>query len=198
MQVKLPSQNYFGITAASSETPDSFEIFKFVVKTTTSVTREEPNRQKFIPSDNQNEASRQAAANSIPDSDAGSFKSQQEQFADLHNRLQLMSHSIDNLYREVSKYQNLAQGRHHETQTNLATREQMSSLDGRLQGIENSISRLSNDFRSKDYTGHFNDIHASLKARHDSLLEVLPGTMGHGKLTSPIIKIRDLLSKVAD
>ena len=108
----------------------------------------------------------------------------------------MMSHSIDNLYREVSKFQNLAQGRHHETQTNLATREQMSSLDGRLQGIENTISRLSNEFRSKDYTGHFNDIHASLKARHDSLLEILPGTMGHGTF-QPLIfmKVGDILSQ---
>ena len=189
MQVKLPSENFFGVTAASSETPDSFEIFKFIVKTTTSVTREEPKRQKLVPADDQNEASRQAAPESVPDADAATFKSQQEQFADLHNRLQMMSHSIDNLYREVSKYQNLASGRHHETQSMLATREQMTTLDGRLQSIEITLSGLRNEFRSKDYTGHFNDIHASLKARHDSLLEILPRTMGHGMSASDFLSL---------
>ena len=181
-QIKLPSDNNFGITAASSETPDSFEVFKFVVKTTTSYAREEPRKQKVIPPvEKAEQVIPEASSEQIKDSDASSIKSQEAQFADLHNRLQLMSHSMDNLFREVTRSSSLSQVRQSELQSTLLTKDHMKILEDRFQNIENALAQLRKDVNSKDYTGHFNDIHSSLKTRHDNLLASLPETMGHGK-----------------
>ncbi|KAF1925767.1 concanavalin A-like lectin/glucanase [Didymella exigua CBS 183.55] len=52
-KVKLPQDYYFGISAASAENPDSFEVHKFIVSTTTSHTREEPVRERVPDTRNQ-------------------------------------------------------------------------------------------------------------------------------------------------
>ena len=117
----------------------------------------------------------------IKDSEASSIKSQDAQFADLHNRLQFMSHSMDNLFRELSRSSSLAQARQSELQSTLLTKDHVKALEDRLQNIESLVAQLRKDVNSKDYTGHFNDIHNSLKTGHDNLLASLPDTMGHGK-----------------
>ena len=57
----------------------------------------------------------------------------------------------------------------------------MKILEDRFQKIENSLAQLRKDVNSKDYTSQFNEIHNSLKDRHDNLLVSLPETVGHGK-----------------
>ena len=184
----MPSDNYFGVTAASSETPDSFEVFKFIVKTTTSYAREEPRKQQVIPPIAKvEEVTPDSASEKVKDSEASSIKSQDAQFADLHNRLQLMSHSMDNLFRELTRSSSLAQARQSEMQSTLLTKDHVKALEDRLQKIESSVTQLRKDVNSKDYTGHFNDIHTSLKTGHDNLLASLPDTVGHGKSSQNVL-----------
>ncbi|KAL9120764.1 MAG: hypothetical protein Q9187_002681 [Circinaria calcarea] len=185
-QVKLPSENYFGITAASSDTPDSFEIFKFVLKTSNSYAREEPRRQtKPPPVQNQDQGSQQQANQPITheqvkDAAASSIKTQDTQLADVNNRLQTMSHSMDNLFREVTKLAGLAQERHNEVQQKVQqTASQLNAVEDRLRKIEDALVNIRKEISSKDYSRQFSEIHKSLEARHANLLERLPDTMGH-------------------
>ncbi|MCJ1307374.1 hypothetical protein MMC25_001020 [Agyrium rufum] len=199
-QVKLPGGNYFGVTAATSETPDSFEVYKFVVSTTSSTTREEPNRQQPISldgrhpaskqpisSDNRNAASKQheqAATDKIetvPDADAASITTQQEQFRDLHVRLQIMAHTVENMYREVLSLKSEALGRIVEASETAPTKHQVELIDTRLDTLEKSMQNLKTEVKAgmKDYTYHFNDVHASIKARNDHLLDQLPSRLAH-------------------
>ena len=187
-QVKLPSDNYFGITAASSDTPDSFEIFKFVLKTSNSYTREEPRRQTNPPpaqnqdQGSQHQESQQITNDQMKDPPASSMKNQDSQLTDLNNRLQTMSHSMDNLFREVAKSAGLAQERHTEVQQKIQqTSLQLNAVEERLRKIEDALSKFREEFNSKDYSRQFMDIHKGLEARHANLLERLPDTVGHSK-----------------
>ncbi|RAL60543.1 hypothetical protein DID88_009739 [Monilinia fructigena] len=108
-KIKLPLGYVFGVTAASAENPDSFEIFKFVV-TTDSHTPDNQvqnhagqNQQQFQaannppPNQQQNHQQNQGQDQrlDIPgETPASDYKSSDAQFADLHNRLQAMMKHI--------------------------------------------------------------------------------------------------------
>jgi mannose-binding lectin 1 len=111
---------------------------------------------------------------------ASSITSQDARFADLHNRLQTLGSTVDNIFRENVRRSNLADGQHQELLAALATQDQVRTLESRLQSMEASIAELRREIGAKDYTGQFNDLHAGLKVRHDALLQQLPEKMTHG------------------
>ena len=184
IQVLLPSNNYFGITAASSETPDSFEIFKFVTSVPSSSIPQQPLREKIPPQQQQQvpiQDNSRSSSQAIEDALASSISSQEAQFADLHNRIQHHGHAIDIVYSEVQRTAERLQGRVEELHRELAKMEQIRPLESRIAGLENSISALRAEFSKRDYTAQFNEIHNSLKVRHDAILSDLPEKMGHGE-----------------
>lgn len=98
-KIKLPPGNELGITAASAETPDSFEVFKLV--TTTDSHNPEAKQESSSPaaSGEQPPAAQPGggeipAASDPPEAPASQFETSSSQFADLHNRLQSMMRHI--------------------------------------------------------------------------------------------------------
>jgi mannose-binding lectin 1 len=106
-KIKLPRGNFFGLSAASAENPDSFEVFKFV--TTTDQHAADSAAQQEIHDTGYGAAKAQprgeppatnGKGGTIPsyseadDVPASQFHSSAEQFADLHNRLQSMMKHI--------------------------------------------------------------------------------------------------------
>ena len=122
-RARLPRGYYFGITAATSEQPDSFELFKFALSAPQGAKKNAPpapppkikeqpkTQEQHEPIKgrgvHQDGNLRTPGPGKVPsteefrewsdnwrnlqgeeDKDAKSFKSQEEQFADLHNRLQ--------------------------------------------------------------------------------------------------------------
>lgn len=111
-KISLPSGYYFGITAATGEQPDSFEVNKFIV--TSSIPHDHENVVKggAPPINNQqipNPPQLQkldrfpGAPEAIPDKPAEEIKSQTDQFADLHNRLQTLSHQVAMVFAELEE-----------------------------------------------------------------------------------------------
>jgi mannose-binding lectin 1 len=161
-KIKLPLGYNFGITAASAENPDSFEVFKFVT-TTESHTPDITDPSLLVSNSgmgsnqnqNQNQnaggqTQTQAATGDIPaysdpaDAPASSYQSSGEQFADLHNRLQVMMKHINTLNRAHDMYAQQAEKRHEE----LAA--QISRLEGsleRLAEMQKKVGELQSDVR---------------------------------------------------
>jgi mannose-binding lectin 1 len=134
-KITLPSDYSFGISAASAETADSFEIFKFVLSTTSSTTREEPTKS---PPQNAHAAPEDAKASTIV--------SQESQFADLHDRLQNMAHVLDGVYEEVVKLSLLSEGRHQEIARNFVSGDKLNAMDQKLQSIETTVQGYQQQF----------------------------------------------------
>ena len=159
----MPQYYNFGITAASAENPDSFELYKFLLFTSGSVTREEPRRAQTPYGEQPN-----INANTPPDTSAPSVD-QTAQFQDLHNRLQTLTHSIDSLYNEVRVLADRSEARHQELSRNVISPDRLDTIDIRLHGIETIV---------RGYQGQFSGLESSLKDTHSSLAENLPKHMG--------------------
>ena len=174
IQIKLPQNYIFGISAASAETPDSFEVYNFIVSTTSSTSREEPrhdnpHRSPPVPDDPTDETP------------ATSFKTQDSQFADLHERLVEMSHGINHLYRQLSTLAASAEERHQDLTKKLSSSEQPHGLDARLQAIERTLQTIQKDVEGKDYQGQIAKLQDTLRDSHSNLAESLPLAMHQSK-----------------
>ena len=167
----MPPGYHFGITAASAETPDSFETYKLMV-TTSQTTREEPGRVQPPPDQQQyinpNPPPQDIPAAQIPNNDA--------QFEDLHNRLQSLAHSIDNLFYEVKALGEKSESRHNEiNRRSVSSTDRINAMDVKIQGIE----RIEKTVR--EYQSQFSTLQNLLKDSHSSLAESLPRHMGDRK-----------------
>ena len=135
----MPKDYYFGITAGSAETPDSFEVNKFVVFS--SNTREEPFRAPPPPPQQPN-----TPVNAPPETLASQYTSSEAQFEDLHNRLQILAQSVDNLVHymdsimgEVQRLASDSSGRHSEVIRNTNQGDKLHALESKLDGVTGSI-----------------------------------------------------------
>lgn len=147
-KIKLPLGYNFGLSAASAENPDSFEVFKFVVTTEShtpdvidpassqNTYHEYGQAQAQAPISEQNTPQNLAQAGSIPafndppDLPAEQIKDSSAQFADLHNRLQAMMKHISAISRDLTQSQSTSTLRANNLQADFARMEtQLSKLD---------------------------------------------------------------------
>jgi mannose-binding lectin 1 len=116
--VALPEGYHFGITASTGESnPDQIEVYKFQVSSNSgqqirgNVNQAQDSGNQAQNSGNQPQSSPNKGTHkldafpgiveAVPDRNAEDFKSQTEQFSDLHNRMQAMSHHIGNVFVEL-------------------------------------------------------------------------------------------------
>jgi mannose-binding lectin 1 len=180
-KIKLPLGYSFGMSAASAETPDSFEVFKFVT-TTESHTPDvqDPNsgnQQQFggageAQTQNQNkDPGAIPAFGDPPEVPADTIRSSDAQFADLHNRLQAMMKHISALSRDLNHYQANAKSEIDKITAQLSRFEQsISKLDG-LANMEKKIDEIKGDVRQTK-----SDLHNSLDRHVTSLKSTVRDT----------------------
>jgi mannose-binding lectin 1 len=191
-KVRLPLGYNFGITAASAENPDSFEVFKFVV-TTESHTPDmaDPNPpaaqqagQQFAAVGNEQAGQAQApVANQSPnDGTIPSFSDPPEvpastiidsaaQFADLHNRLQAMMKHISALNRDISHFQASSTSRSSKLD------EQISSLQREVAGLSllKSMDKKLDEIR-QDVRQTKSDLHNALDRKVEGIRQEVRST----------------------
>ena len=187
-KIKLPLGYSFGISAASAEHPDSFEVFKFVT-TTESHTPDvqDPNignQQGFggageAQTDNQNNNQDPDASPGFsdpPEVPADSIRSSDAQFADLHNRLQSMMKRISTLNRDISHFQAMAKTENDKIAAQLSRFEaSISKVDG-LAGIERKIDEIKGDVKQtksevlNSLEGHVSGLKSTVTDTHHSMI----------------------------
>jgi lectin, mannose-binding 1 len=187
-RVSLPAGYYFGVTAATSDNPDSFEISKFVVSTVSSsgaqlnaARQNSPTLEKLDRFPGSPEA--------LPDTVAEDIKTQADQFADLHNRLQAMTHQIANLFGEFDIIRRKIDEKHDQVLSSLpaagssnqhggATATDCADLRRRLEGIERIVLTVQRDVEGKDYRQHLNDMQLAIDNLKGGLTDHLPDRLG--------------------
>ena len=193
-KIKMPSGGYgFGITAASAEVPDSFELYKFIVTTAQGITREEPRRmfdhhedmahhgpqqdfhqaqQDFLQQKHHQQQQQQQGDHPSDFPASQLFANQDAQFEDLHNRLQFMSHGIDYVMSSVEALTRQSEGQHQEVARNVMSADRLEAMDARIKSIEQTV---------KEYQDEFRALHQTLKSSHLSLGESLTASIGDSK-----------------
>lgn len=186
-QVRLPSGYNFGLTAASADSPDSFEVFKLAVLTEDNNLQQQRKTRPAHLDQNQNQdqdqeqkqvkkprmvfgRSGQTVAedpydNVIPDEEPEDIVSSKAQFADLHNRLQSVNHHLSTIFRSIGKNANTDEARHAELSSMI---DDLKGLMGRLEKVdvlEQRIRDLTTEMRStrQEMAGRLRDSEASIR-----------------------------------
>jgi len=212
-KVRIPRGYYFGLTAATTETPDSFELFNLLVsspqvgKVDRRAPRDEPRGQQQQQQQQQHQHQHQqqhqpqhgGKVEKLPkeqsfhewrmeygeeDHEAAYYKSQEEQFSDVHNRLQALTHHmltlqthLDIVYDRVGSLHSEEQEMRTELRNARIPREQIDKMDARLARIENLATQIANAITAKDYSKHFEELRNTLKEHHSNLLYSVPDTV---------------------
>lgn len=210
-KIKMPLGYYFGVSAASAENPDSFEVFKFVTTTDSHVpdVGGSPEMEQIIAApdtaqqplfENQNQNQPQGTTpGDIPsyaEAPAEKFTSSAEQFADLHNRLQAMMRHVSTQNQAFSTYQQQSLLRH-------------ESLLQRITAIESSLKQDTNAKTLKDIQAdvrqtkadlhnaldkHVAGLRSDVRDSHVSVLGTLASTgTGLGKFVLVVVGSQGVL-----
>ena len=73
------------------------------------------------------------------------------------------------------------EARHTDVMQKLAPKDQIATLDARLQRIESLLQTIQRDLEGKDYSGRFNQLQDTLRSSHLSLTENLQSHFMTGK-----------------
>ncbi|TGJ79224.1 hypothetical protein E0Z10_g9533 [Xylaria hypoxylon] len=173
-QITIPPGYQFGITAASADNPDSFELFKLVVMTENLAAKLQgtpPAHQQQNDGQDQAKAQTSYGRNSqnsqnsqntnsprsadfddvIDDASADSITSSKAQFADLHNRLQSVNHHLSTIFRQGAGMNNMNEKRHEETSQMINDLKQsLSKLDklDKLEWLTSEMTKMQRDIQN--------------------------------------------------
>ncbi|KAJ5782491.1 hypothetical protein N7457_004265 [Penicillium paradoxum] len=182
-KVHLPAGNTFGITAATPENPDSFEIFKFILESaegqgSTIPPNQGSNSQQQIPKEETIRVAPPVANQRAPDSATVNAAGVAAQFADISGRLQLTTKAANTIVQEMKNQAQLAEKRHTELLQKTGAQDrlfasQLVQFDARLTRVEQLLQTVQRDLENKD--GRFNQLHETLRSSHLSLSENLQG-----------------------
>lgn len=161
----LPTDYTFGLTGASSDPPDSFEVFKFALSPSSPSTARNPRQ---IRPDNPSTPDFRSAA---PDT---SSSITQTQYEDLNNRLNLLSKSISNLFTILTTQSTTLQSNHDTLLSRLPNTNLISTLDNRISNLDRLVSTLASDLKSSDHSTQFRKLSEQVAKTHEHVTEHVP------------------------
>ncbi|KAK3047463.1 hypothetical protein LTR09_011092 [Extremus antarcticus] len=172
-QIVLPSGYYFGVTAATADQPDSFEIYRFIVSSVASGGQQQGQQQQVLkgvkggPPQLERLDRFPGAPEAVPDRMADDIKSQQEQFADLHNRLQGLTHQVANVFGEFEQLGRKLEERHTQLLSSMPggfPSDKIDSLGRRMENLEKTLEQVRRDVEGKDYREHLNQLNVAIES----------------------------------
>lgn len=196
-KIKLPEGYHFGISASSAENPDSFEVQKFLVSTTSSTTREEPKKmeqhQQQSHDQQQHQQTQQrmqqkvggkTSIDDIPqmlsDVLAGSINSQADQFADLHNRIQIINHRVSAIYDIIERMERDNANRFNDLMSRvIPTDDRSAAVLRNVEKVERTTMEVLRDLESKDFKDMLRAVHNAIQDNHHSLSSSVPQAVEH-------------------
>lgn len=136
------------------------------------------NQQTMQSSGGQTSSSANKIPDELPDTLAASIKSQEAQFADLHNRLQILNHQVQNIFKELE----LLTSKEEERWTQLMSRivpvhDQVVETQQVQSRIEKIVNALQRDIEGKDYKETLASLQNAVRDTHSSLMRQLPQSM---------------------
>jgi len=177
-KIRIPNGYNFGITAASADNPDSFEVFKLVVLSDDNNSHQHQEQGSAhpdayakpqemgskIPTENKQAPppphgqkmsfgrSGQVADDpfdsAIPDQEATKIAGTAAQFADLHNRLQSLNHHLTSIFRALGQHAGIGEQRHEETSIMIGELKGLMTKLDRLESIDNRVHEIETQMRA--------------------------------------------------
>jgi mannose-binding lectin 1 len=113
---------------------------------------------------------------------AGNIQSQQDQFADLHNRIQIMSNRLFDMADKVETMHKENEQRWNELMHRIVPIDDRGAATVRnVEKVERTTMQILRDLESKDFKDMMNQIHRALENNREGLKATLPIVMGDSK-----------------
>ena len=170
-KVTLPADYVFGVTAASADPPDSFEIYKFAVSHGSKASSPPPPP----PPTPKNEQNAKAGGNTQQPiaSNKNSEGTLNTQFDSLNNRIQALSKTIDTLYSEVQTSRQVQK----EILDLLRSSNVQGNIDSKLNNVDRLVSEIHRDVKATDHKNEYAKLNAKIEKTHESVTEHVPGRL---------------------
>lgn len=162
-KVSLPADYNFGITAASSDPPDSFEVFMFAVQ---------PGGSAMATRRNADRGSPQPVVNNGGQNDAHMGTSA-SQFEEVHHRLQALSTSINSLSTDIQ----LTRQVQSEILQLLQSSNVQGAIDSKLNNMERLVNEMHREIKSTDHRAEYNKLNQQIAKTHEGITEHIPGRL---------------------
>lgn len=160
-KVTLPADYTFGITAASSDPPDSFEVYKFAVIESGSPRNTYTGSQQPI-------VNTGATAG-----DASSFGASLQQFDDLHNRIQALSKTVEGLAADIQ----FTRKKQEEILSLLRSSNVQGAIDSKLNNVDRLVGEIHREVKSTDHKQNYEKLSAQIEKTHEGIHEHIPGRL---------------------
>jgi lectin, mannose-binding 1 len=217
-KVKIPLGYNFGISAASAENPDSFEVFKLVTTTEShtpdvvdpNAEQQQQDQQRWMANsdpkspnynirrgreppqpNNPGTGDIPSFSSDPPEVPAASIQNSNEQFADLHNRLQAMMKHISALNRDFINFQTNSATRHAElikTISNLeAAFNRLNDINAKLGEIQADVRQTKQDLHNS-LDRHISGLKNEVRSGHSTVMGTIAGLgTGVGKFVLVVV-----------
>lgn len=187
-KIVLPRGNYVGVSAASAETPDSFEVFKLTVSGETpppdadTPQPEIPISSEQVPADDANvkfdDDPAYVSAESIID--------HAKQFQDLHNRLQSVMKHVSAFQRDMNQFKSQSIVRHNELKSLISALPnpaanlpppkefpfaQLNQMEQKMLNLENKLEKV---LKQVEDPKRWTDLHQAVREQHNEVFRHLP------------------------
>ncbi|KAG9377641.1 hypothetical protein A1F94_012044 [Pyrenophora tritici-repentis] len=110
---------------------------------------------------------------------AANIRSQQDQFADLHNRIQIINNRVYEIYETVELIHKTNNDRWNDLMTRIVPIDDRGAATIRnVERVERQTAQILKDLESKDFKDMMKEIHRALAFSHNTIVEGMPGIMG--------------------
>ena len=157
-KVTLPADYNFGITAASADPPDSFEVFKLAISSSASTSNSYTDAQQSV------------VDTGSGDVHTGSWASQ---FEDLHDRIQAVAKSVDSLAIDIQSTQKVQQ----EMLALLRSSNVQGAMDSKLNNVDRLVGEIHRDIKATDHKAEYDKLNQQIAKTHEGITEHIPGRL---------------------
>ena len=113
---------------------------------------------------------------------AGSIKSQADQFADLHNRIQIINHRVNEIYDMLERLETDSHNRHNDVMNRVApTDDRINGIVRNVEKIERISMELQRNLESKDFKDMLNRVHNAIQDSHSGLSSTVPDAVNQSE-----------------
>jgi lectin, mannose-binding 1 len=187
-KVALPAGNVFGVTAATPDNPDSFELFKFLV-----TPGAQPAAQQFSEQTTQQQIPVEVRAESNDRSNSINLGSLDDMNSRIHQIVQevsQISRHLDERHQELlnrilsvsSSSSGSSSGPPSDSSQNDA---RLGAITDRLRRIENTLTDMQRD-GGRDYRNQLNKLQKTIENSHVSLTEALQTSIFNSRPLPPL------------
>jgi lectin, mannose-binding 1 len=109
---------------------------------------------------------------------AATVQSQQDQFADLHNRIQIINHRVNTMYDLLEKFVRDQDERYNHIMGRMVPmHDQVSAVQRNVEKVERTTMETLRDLESKDFKDMLKQVHESIERSHNALGTSMPLAM---------------------